>query len=178
MLNTPEILGFSMARRGSRRRLVVVTYAILLALMAVMIVVPRLAPRRRVAGFVSSFAFVIAFNGVSLSIFGKLAKDTVLPLIHGGEMTSLGLTPQPRRWDDLDERELAVRNAAYFKAYRVVAVYSIIAWMALICSFDLRTSMALSLMLWLFIPLLTMTLTLPPAVILWTEPDVPEEAKV
>jgi hypothetical protein len=178
MLGTPVFLGFSMLRRTSRRRLVAVTYAILLALMAVIIVVSRSAPRRRVAGFASSFAFAIAFNGVSLSIFGRLAKDTVLPLIHGGEMTSLGLTPQPRREDDLDERELAVRNAAYFKAYRAVAVYSIIAWMALICSFDLSASIALSLMLLLFIPLLTMTLTLPPAVILWTEPDVPEEAKV
>jgi len=178
MLKTPEILGFSMVRRGSRRRLVVVTYAILLALMAVMIVVPRLAPRRRVAGFASSFAFNIAFIVVILPIFGRLAKDTVLPLIHGGEMTSLSLTPKPRREDHLDERELAVRNAAYFKAYRVVAVYSIIAWIALICSFDLSASIALSLMLWLFIPLLTMVLTLPPAVILWTEPDVPEEARV
>jgi len=94
-------------------------------------------------------------------------------------MTSLGLTSGPRRSeDDLDERELAVRNAAYFTAYRVVAVYSIIAWMALICSFDLSASIALPLRLWLFIPLLTMTLTLPPAVILWTEPDVPEEARV
>jgi hypothetical protein len=178
MLRTPVFLGFSMVRRNSRRRLVVVTYAILMALMAVMIVVPRLAPRTRVAGFASYFAFVLAFNAVSLSIFGRLAKDTVLPQTHGGEMTSLGLTPQPRREDDLDERELAVRNAAYFKAYRVVAVYSIIAWMALIYSFDLSASIALSLRLWLFIPLLTMILTLPPAVILWTEPDVPEEAKV
>ena len=93
-------------------------------------------------------------------------------------MTSLGLTSGPRRSeDDLDERELAVRNAAYFTAYRVVAVYSIIAWMAVIYSFELSTSAARSLMLWLFISLLTMILTLPPAVILWTEPDVPEEAR-
>ena len=178
MLGTPVFLGFSMVRRGSRRRLVVVTYAILLALMAVMIVVPRLAPRTRAAGFVWGFAFALAFNAVSFSIFGKLAKDTVFPQIHVGEMTSLGLTPQPRREDDLDERELAVRNAAYFRAYRAVAVYSVIAWMALIYSFELSRSIALSLMLWLFIPLLTLILTLPPAVILWREPDVPEEAKV
>jgi len=177
MLGTPVFLGFSMVRRGSRRRLVVVTYAILLALMAVMIVVPRLAPRTRAAGFASCLAFVIAFNAVSLSIFGRLAKDTVLPLIHTGEITSLGLTSRRRSEADLDERELAVRNAAYFTAYRVVAVYSIIAWMALIYSFELSASIALSLMLWLFIPLLTMILTLPPAVILWTEPDVPEEAR-
>jgi hypothetical protein len=178
MLRTPVFLGFSMVRRDSRRRLVVVTYAILLAMMAVMIVVCRSAPRTRVAGFASSFAFTLAFIVVILRIFGRLAKDTVLPQMRGSEITSLGLTPQPRREEDLDERELAVRNAAYFKAYRVVAVYSIIAWIAMIYSFDLSASIALSLMLWLFIPLLTMILTLPPAVILWTEPDVPEEARV
>jgi hypothetical protein len=179
MLRTPVFLGFSMVRRDSRRRLVVVTYAILLALMAVMIVVSRSAPRTRAAGFASYFAFAIAFNGVSYSIFGRLAKDTVLPQMRGSEITSLGLTSRPRRSeDDLDERELAVRNAAYFTAYRAVAVYSIIAWMALIYSFELSASIALSLMLWLFIPLLAMILTLPPAVILWTEPDVPEEARV
>jgi len=116
---------------------------------------------------------------VSYSIFGRLAKETVLPQTRGSEITSLGLTSRPRRnEDDLDERELAVRNAAYFTAYRAVAVYSIIAWMALIYSFKLSASIALSLMLWLFIPLLAMILTLPPAVILWTEPDVPEEARV
>ena len=93
-------------------------------------------------------------------------------------MTSLGLTPQPRREDDLDERELAVRNAAYFTAYRAVAVYSIIACMALSYSSELSASTALSLMLWVFISLLAMILTLPPAVILWTEPDVLEEARV
>jgi len=178
MLGTPVFLGFSMVRRDSRRRLVVVTYAILLALMAVMIVVPRSAPHRPVAGFALSFAFTIAVIVVILRIFGRLAKDTVLPLIHGGEMTSLGLTPQPRREDDLDERELAVRNAAYFTAYRAVAVYSLIACMALSYSSELSASTALPLMLWVFISLLAMILTLPPAVILWTEPDVPEEARV
>ena len=179
MLKSPAFLGFSMVRRDSRRRLVVVTYAILLALMAVMMVVPLSAPRMiggRSAGLI--WCLILTYNVVSWSIFGRLAKDMVLPQIRGGEITSLGLAPRRRSGDGLDERELAVRNAAYFTAYRVVAVYSIIAWMALICSFDLSASIALSLRLWLFIPLLTMVLTLPPAVVLWTEPDVPEEAKV
>jgi len=179
MLRSPAFLGFSMVQRNSRRRLVAVTYAILLALLAATVVYPSL--RRLIGGRTMGpiwFLFVVCFV-LSQSIFGKLAKDTVLPLIHGGEMTSLGLTPQPgRSGADLDERELAVRNAAYFKAYRAVAVYSIVAWMALIYSFDLSPPAARLLLGWLFILLLGMILTLPPAVILWTEPDVPEEAKV
>jgi hypothetical protein len=103
----------------------------------------------------------------------------VLPQIRGGEMTSLGLTPQPGRSEaDLDERELAVRNAAYVTAYRAVAVYSVFESLALIYSSELSASTARLLRLWLFIPLVGMVLTLPAAVILWTEPDVPEEASV
>ena len=179
MLRSPAFLGFSMVRRNSRRRLVAVTYEILLALLAATVVYPSL--RRLIGGRSMGpiwFLFAVCFV-LSQYIFGKLAKDMVLPQLRGGEMTSLGLTPQPGRSEaDLDERELAVRNAAYVTAYRAVAVYSVIAWMALIYSFELSRSIALSLMLWLFIPLLTLILTLPPAVILWTEPDVPEEAKV
>jgi len=180
MLKTPEILGFSMVRRGSPRRLVVVTYAILLALLAVTTVVSPSLPRPIGGRFPSAiwFLFVVCFV-VSQLIFGKLAKDMVLPQIRGGEMTSLGLTPQPGLSEaDLDERELAVRNAAYVTAYRAVAVYSVFASAALIYSSELRASTARLLRLWLFIPLVGMILTLPPAVILWREPDVPEELRV
>jgi hypothetical protein len=176
MLGTPVFLGFSMARRDSRRRLVVVTYAILLAMMAVMIVVSRWGPRTRAVGF--AWLFILAFTVASWLIFGTVAKYAVLPQTRGGEITSLGLTPRRRSECDLDERELAVRNAAYFTAYRAVAVYSIVAWMALIYSLKLSASIALSLVLWLFLPLFTMIFTLPQAVILWREPDVPEEATV
>jgi hypothetical protein len=179
MLRSPAFLGFSMVRRKSRRRLVVVTYAILLAFMAVMMAVSTSAPRMiggRFAGFM--WCLLLAYNVVTWSIFGRLAKDTVLPQIRGDEITSLGLTPRPRRSEyDLDERELAVRNAAYFTAYRAVAVYSILAWMVLMYSFELSTSTAFILVQWLVIPLLAMVLTLPPAVVLWREPDVPEEAR-
>jgi hypothetical protein len=178
MLRSPAFLGFSMVRRKSRRRLVVVTYAILLAFMAVMMAVSTSAPRMiggRSAGFM--WCLILAYNVVCWSIFGRLAKDTVLPQIRVDEVTSLGLTPRPRSEYDLDERELAVRNAAYFTAYRAVAVYSIIAWMVLIYSFELSASTALLLARWLVMPLLAMVLTLPPAVILWKEPDVPEEAR-
>ena len=179
MLKNPAFLGFSMQRRNSRRRLVAATYAVLLALMAVTIVVKRSEPHARVAGFASTFVCVIAFNLASFSIFGRLAKDTVLYRVRGSEITSLGLASHPpRNEDDLDERELAVRNAAYFTAYRAVAVYTMIAWTALIYSFELSASIALSMMQWLFIPIMTMILTLPQAVILWREPDVPEDARV
>jgi hypothetical protein len=73
---------------------------------------------------------------------------------------------------------VAVRNAAYFAAYRGLAVYSIIVWAALPSIFEFSASTALLLLQLLVMPLLAMALTLPQAVVLWTEPDVPEEARV
>jgi len=180
MLKTPVFLGFSMVRRDNRRLLVAVAYATLLALMATVIIILPLGGRylggRRAVVW---WCLLLAHGVVSRAIFGRLAKDTVLPEIRGGEMTSLGLTPRRRRGEDEpDEREVAVRNAAYFAAYCGLAVYSIIVWAALPSIFEFSASTALLLLQLLVMPLLAMALTLPQAVVLWTEPDVPEEARV
>jgi len=180
MLRSPAFLGISMVRRNSRRRLVVATYAILLALLAVTTLVSPSLPRPIGGPYPSViwFLFIVCFVMSPLT-FGKLAKDMVLPQIRGGEMTSLGLTPQPGRSEaDLDERELAVRNAAYVTAYRAVAVYSVLESLALIYSSELSASVTRLLIQWLFVFLVGMVLTLPPAVVLWREPDLPEEARV
>jgi hypothetical protein len=171
-------LGFSMARRHNRRLLVTITYATLAVLMAIAITILPSALHLSGRGAALMWCLVLVYNVVTWSIFGRLANDTVLPQIHGGEKTTLGLTPQPRSEDDLDERDLAVRNAAYFTAYRAVAVYSIFAWLVLSYSFDSSASITRLLIQWLVMPLLAIILTLPPAVILWREPDVPQEAGV
>jgi hypothetical protein len=177
MLRSPAFLGFSMVRRSSRRRLVAVVYAILLGLMAAAIIIFPLAGHQG-RGLALASCMLVVYPVVSWSIFGKLARETVLPGMHGGEMTSLGLMLRRRAEDELDEREVAVRNAAYFAAYRAVAVYSYILLIALIYSSGLRASVAFPLLQLLVVPLLAMVLTLPPAVILWREPDVAEEAGV
>jgi hypothetical protein len=43
---------------------------------------------------------------------------------------------------------------------------------------ELSASTALRLLQLLALPLVMMALTLPQAVVLWTEPDVPEEARI
>ena len=175
MLRTPVFLGFSMVRRNNRRWLVVVTYAAFLALMAALIIIFPLA--RGQEGTVVMMGFILAYNVVSRSVFGSLVKDTVLPEVRRGEVTSLGLTPRRRRGEDEpDERDVAVRNAAYFAAYRAVAVYSIAVWLASPMVYEVSASTALRLIQLVTVPLVAMALTLPQAVVLWTEPDVPEEA--
>lgn len=168
MLRTPVILGLSMVRRKNRRWLVAVTYAALLALILVVTVIRpwSLALNSRVW-----LLLLCAF--VSRGVFGRLVKQTLYTR-RWGETISLGLAPTPYRDDDEpDERELAVRNAAYFEAYRVLALYSF-----LLVMLTLSGSSAASVLTPVAMPLLVLALTLPQAVVLWTEPDVPEEARV
>jgi hypothetical protein len=73
---------------------------------------------------------------------------------------------------------VAVRNAAYFQAYRAVVVYSVVVWLASPMVYKVSASTALRLIQLVTMSLVAMALTLPQAVILWTEPDVPEEARV
>ena len=176
MLRTPAILGFSMVDRSNRRLLVAITYTLLLVLMAAYIL---LLSSKSLLNAIAMCS-VLAYNGVSRAIFGRLVKDTVLPDTHAGEMISLSLAESsPRRnEDDPDERDVAIRNAAYFKAYRVLAWYSIALWVVSPFFFSLTASTGVRGLMLLAMPLLTMALTLPQAAVLWTEPDVPEEARV
>ncbi len=174
MLRTPAFLGFSMVSRYHRRLLVATTYSTLLALMAGIVTV---VPSRRSPDVVW-MCVILAYNVVSRVIFGRLVKDTVLPDLHGGRLTSLGLTPGRRRENEPDEREIAVRNAAHFQAYRALAMYSIALWLVSPLFFLLESSTAVRVLQLLTMPLMAIALTLPQAVVLWTEPDIPEEARV
>jgi hypothetical protein len=166
-----------MARRNNRRLLVATTYATLIILMVAYIL---LLPSKALLNAIT-MGLVLAYNGVSRAMFGRLVKQTVLPEPGPGGWISLNLAApgRPRRSeDDLDEREVAVRNAAHFEAYRALALYSIALWVASPFFFSLRPSMGVRGLMLLAMPLLAMALTLPQAVVLWTEPDVPEEARV
>jgi len=156
-----------MVRRKNRRWLVAVTYATLLVLLL------TLGPHRHWnQGMNVGTWLLLAVVFVSRGVFGSLVNQTMVPE-RRGEPISLGLAPMRHRdEDEPDERELAVRNAAYFEAYRVLAVYS--AFLVLYSS----TSFGAFALPLIAMPLLVMALTLPQAVILWTEPDVPEEARV
>ena len=170
MLRTPMVLGISMAPRKSRRLFVATTYGVMLALTSTFLIVPSWG--NRITGWVTSSC---AFLLVCLLVFGRLVKQ-IGPLDgRGGEIISLGLVRRRRDQDQPDERDVAVRNAACFGAYRVLALYSIAIYSAAWFSFDLRASVAVKVLEVLTMPLLGMALTLPQAALLWREPDVPEE---
>jgi hypothetical protein len=164
MSKIPTIFGISMVSRERRRWLVVLCYAALLLLILL-----SFAASPDSAGFILVFFAVLAGIYI-LVILHTLAKDTVLP----GQEGILGLNTLFHK-SGPDERQVAVRNAAYYRAYRVVAAYLLImgptfgwvageaAWYKVLLELH-----ALSFFV--------LVLTLPQAIILWTEPDIPGEA--
>ncbi len=180
MSNTPTILGISMAPQKNRRLFVAVAYAIVGAYIAVLVIMPswvhELGPVGRQFFGIAGVGFVLA-----LSWYWFLNLTNVTPLgrrLVSVEITRLGLTPGPRDSYGPDEREVAIRNAAFHKAYRVVVYFSIVPVVALDQLRDhLNSSNAWRLANGLVLILFVIMWTLPQAIIVWTEPDMAEEEK-
>ena len=149
-----------MVSRERRRWLVVLCYAAwsLLILLG-------FAASSDSARFLLVLFAVFAGTCIRFVIFYRLAKDVVLPW----QEANLGLSLNTL-WHKSgpDERQVAVRNAAYYKAYRVVAAYLFLIMSA--ASAGEAALMGLTALLFVLV------LTLPQAIILWTEPDIPGEA--
>ncbi len=168
-----------MGPQKNRRMLVVFMYAISLAYAVVILMahawVHSLGPLGRQL-------FVFAGAGLLLAPlhwFTRFAKFTPL----GGrpvsvEITRLGLTPGPRDPYDPDEREVGIRYAAHYKAYRVIALCSILLILVPMFADHFESATVHRLMMALSMLVVFIVWSLPQAIILWTEPDVPEEARV
>jgi hypothetical protein len=170
MMRTSVLFGLSMAERSHRRMLVTATYAVLALLMALFIASPEDL-------VVVSLACVsIAWLLVGRGILASVIENTSVPQnVRDSELIDLGLTRQSHDPEKTDERDVAIRNAACFKACRVIGFYTII--LVLIAP-AFGTMVAVRTFEALLAPLLAMGVTLPQAIILWTEPDVPVEAPV
>jgi hypothetical protein len=75
--------------------------------------------------------------------------------------------------EDADERQLAVRSRAYFRAFQSIAIYTALLWLVIAVISRFRSAIPLDLMALSMFPLLVMAVTLPQAWVLWTEPDLP-----
>ncbi len=171
MFNTPKIPGVSMASRKNRRMFVMLTYAILVACFVAIPVVPFRGSRIQAAWGLLFFLIYLIGNHF---LFGSIIEPFIAySLRNEEELISLRSGPRHHK---PDERELAVRNAAHYQAFRVAAIYGLVVWVVIMASPTSSGSpVALSI---LIMPLLAMLWTLPQAIILWTEPDAPEEDRV
>jgi hypothetical protein len=159
MSKIPTIFGISMVSRERRRWLVVLCYAAVSLLILLGFAASSDSTR-----FILMIFAGFAGTCIQFVVFYKLAKDAVLPMQEG--MIGLSLNTLFHKGGP-DERQVAVRNAAYYKAYRVVAVYLLL--IMPVASWRVTGEFfALSLFVLVF--------TLPQAIILWTEPDIPGEA--
>lgn len=167
MLRNPTFLGFSMAERNHRRALVVGTYFVLSALMT------AIAAATGDVALVAWAWIVVAWNVASGAILGRLVTNTSIPQnIRFGPLLDLGLAAKPREPDAMDERDVAVRNAACFKAYRAIGMYVFLLALLVPGIKHIATVRTFEVLL---APLLAMAVTLPQAIVLWTEPDIPLE---
>jgi hypothetical protein len=174
-----SIFGISMTRRSRRRMLVLTVYLLLTALVTLGVALKRDNHFLRPGDFVSGFnlLFVLLFSGISRSIFGQLVEQTTFPTPPRegpGSALPVSLMEYARKpLGSPDERDLEVRNRAYFQAFRIIASYSVVLWLIYLLLNATIAQISLNLATLLLFPLIVMTITLPQAVLLWSEPDLP-----
>jgi hypothetical protein len=134
-----------------------------------------LKPGDFLGGF--NLLFVILFTSVSRLIFGSLVEQTTFPVPPqegAGSDRPTSLFGYARRPTDApDERDMAVRNWAYFQSFRMVAVYAVLLWLVYLVLNISMVQISLNIAALLLFPLIAMATTLPQAVLLWSEPDLP-----
>lgn len=169
MVEEATLFGISMEPRRNRRILVSATYGlVLIALTGVVIVAWAFSGY---LALILSLVYAIILNSTFL-LFGRIVKQTVFPEISIGEFVFLGLARRRHQAGEPDERDLAVRNAAFFSAYRILAIYSFFVFLILFPVFDSGNRLAFLL---LVLPFLLFAPTLPQAILLWNEPDLAED---
>ena len=187
------VLGIPMQERSARRKLVVVVYAVLLLFCVGSIVFARSAP----IGYswtiwVTMGAAMLIFGGVGGlgGRYGLIKPFPNKPPRPGPVMVDairLQLapmtagTPDESLWRN-DERELSRRDRAHYRAYPVVAgAFPVV---LLLAAFGLKVAQGSLQLAWLTattvlqsifaLALLetVLAMTVPAAIILWTEPDM------
>ncbi len=183
MFEETRLLGISMTSRAHRRALVVITYAAA----TVLILVAAAAIVARPRGWYTAAASVV-FNLwfvflmiIGRGIFGRFVRSGFREFIgppRASVQTRLGLAASaPEDEPATDEREVAVRDHAYRLAYEGLAIGTsfLFPMIAAVMAFGSPriavAAVTLATLLYVIV-----ALTLPQAVILWTELDPIEES--
>jgi hypothetical protein len=182
-----KVFGMPMERQKARRRLVVWTYIVLGLGCAVVAMTARTSP------LLYAYAMYPAL-AVAMFVFGGSGRGGLLKSFVNKpprpdppqlEIIKLRLAPQTlvpideSAWKN-DERELSRRDRAHYEAYKVVGLSPILVLLlsavALWPRHPLLSSTTWLLILFAVAEVMTvLALTLPAAIILWTEPDMDVE---
>lgn len=173
MFRNLSFLGFSMRERAHRRTFVVLTYVVMTTALI-------LAVSYRDVLAMSIIAVVWLF--VPLLIFGTVVTPYLgmVPLMgpHPPHRVDRGLglaASVPPEEPGPDEHDIAVRNAAYYVAYWALTIcclgfLGVLQWTMTSTSPHRRDVLTVAFQL-----LLVLLMSLPQAVVLWTERDIHEE---
>jgi hypothetical protein len=190
MVKQMSFKGMRLRTRAQRRALVIGYYSVLLAVGVAGLVRPG---QRDVVALINFGFFSCLLLG---GIYGrgpvKSYEEPMLPLEagrglsmwdnKGDEVQELGLSgPKPKRddggsgdWEPLDEREKTERDHAHYEAYRIlrwtVGIAVVAYWASLHWTYPSNLWLNAKLPV-LAMVLLVYVLSLPQAVVLWTEPE-------
>jgi small-conductance mechanosensitive channel len=173
MFRATTFLGISMARRSNRRILVLCTYSAVMAFAAWL----SLSKPPLLWMFVTQFVwFTVAYLifGRIVTAFGMVPFfDSHVPHVIERGM-ALGATV-PEDEPVPDERELALRNSSYYFAYRLFTGACIVAVLVVEAAFGFQYRFASSVVFSTLLLLIVLAISLPQAVLLWRERDLPRD---
>jgi len=187
MFRSTKFGRFSMAPRRNRRVMVVAVYFVIALLpLAQAFTHPTELYRT------GSFMFAMILMLVARYVFGAIVPESTfddrrleMANTSGLEIVSVTTPERNRKLKQFpldpepDERDIAVRNSIYFRAFRGLAIYSVLIWFATTAFLNPHMPYGIYGMViiqYATFPLMVMACTLPQAMILWNEPDLPEEA--
>ncbi len=176
MIEGTTFLGISLSRRAHRRLLVVVTYmAGALAVLGLSFVKMRFA-------FPIIMGFATLWFLIAYFIFGKIVSPFFLVPWFGSAPQAvdrgIGLTATvPPEEAPHDEREFAVRNAAYYSAYKILVAAGVLAAGIIEITTAISVKERAIISNTLFIFMFVLAFTMPQAVVLWRERDLNVEVQ-
>lgn len=181
MLHNAKVLGVDMNRRSNRRMLVLITYAavviITIAFSLAVVYVPQIRIELLAGGM---WFFTTAWFLIAYFVFGRIASPfPLVPLFRYPPQQvdrGLGLSatvppeePQP------DERDLSIRNSAYYVAYNIFIWICLAGFIALPLYEKTSLVMHKTILFTAVVLLGVLAFTLPQAVVLWRERDLPQD---
>jgi hypothetical protein len=178
MFKQARLLGISLKLRSRRRILVVITFALIAACIAVI----SAQSLTEAADLVANFGFLV-FIVVSRGIFGSVVQQQLFQVYREGAgrgiLPGLGLSrpipPLDPEMVEPDEYEISIRNGAYYQAYQYIAAFSFVVMVVVVWFFSAPEPLRKFLTFSTILVLIAMIVTLPQAIILWQQPDMPED---
>ncbi len=175
MLRSVRVIGFEMNRQKNRRVLVLVTYAAVIVVTVVFSLATVYRPGIWLDLLTGGMWFFITV--VAYFVFGRIASPFLMVPLSGHPpqrvQRGLGLSATvPPEEPPADERDIAVRNSAYYTAYHIFIGLCIAVFLALPLYENTPSEFHKPMRFTAVILLSVLAFTLPQAVVLWREKDI------